>query len=64
MKRAEESFSDEIRRFIKAKGKISACAGLWSRWMTKEDIDEIKNSIVKRRESSRKARKEMNAEKY
>ncbi|MFH0836567.1 MAG: antitoxin VapB family protein [Candidatus Aenigmatarchaeota archaeon] len=58
VKRPEESFSDEIRRFIKAKGKISACVGLWSKWMPDEDIDEIEKNIEKRRELNRKSRKD------
>ena len=57
-KRPEESFSDEIRRLVRRKGKLSDCIGLWSKWMSKKDLDEIDENIKKRREMSRKAKNE------
>jgi len=58
LKGPEESFSDELRRLTKGKGKISECAGLWSKWMTKDDIDEIEANIVERRAASKAAKLE------
>ena len=56
LKRPEESFSDELRRLARNKGKISECAGLWSRWMEKEDLDFIEHNIEERRKISRAAK--------
>ena len=58
VKRPEESFSDEIRRLVRRKGKLSDCIGLWAKWMTKEQMNEIDENIKKRREMSRKAKEE------
>ena len=58
LKGPEESFSDELRRLAKSKGRISECAGLWARWMSKEEIDKIENNIEQRRKLSRLAKSE------
>jgi predicted CopG family antitoxin len=58
VKKDEESFSEEIRRLVRTKGKISSCAGLWTKWMNKEEINEIESNIEKRREASRRIKKE------
>lgn len=58
VKRPEESFSDELRRLASGKGKISECAGLWSNWMTKEEINSIEKNIEERRRASRLAKAE------
>ncbi len=49
---------DELRRLAKSGGKITDCAGLWSKWMSKNDLDSIEKSIEKRRKASREAKKE------
>ena len=56
LKLPKESFSEEINRIIKVKGKITECAGLWSNHMKKEDIECIELNIKKRRELSMKAK--------
>ncbi|HLD57419.1 MAG TPA: hypothetical protein VJA47_03880 [archaeon] len=38
--------------------KISGCAGLWSKWMTKEEIDEIEKNIEERRKLPRTTKEE------
>ncbi len=38
--------------------RISECAGLWSRWMSKKEIEDTELNISKRRELSRKANAE------
>ena len=58
LKRPEESFSDELRRLARNRGKISECAGLWSKWMSREDIDLIEANILERRKASRSAKLE------
>ena len=58
LKGSEESFSDELRRIMKAKGKISECAGLWAKWMSKEKMDIVEKNIEKRRQISRIAKAE------
>ena len=58
LKRPEESFSDELRRMVRTKGKISECAGLWSKWMSNNDIDSIESNIGERRKTSRLAKLE------
>ena len=58
VKRPEESFSDELRRLAKRGGRISECAGLWSKWMSKGEMDSIEKSIDERRKASREAKKE------
>ncbi|MBI4170573.1 MAG: antitoxin VapB family protein [Candidatus Aenigmarchaeota archaeon] len=55
-KKSGESFSDELRRLVYRKGKISECAGLWS-WMEKSDIESIERAIAKRRKVSALAKK-------
>lgn len=56
-KKSGESFSEELLRLAREKGRISECAGLWS-WMKESDIKTIENSIEKRRAASRAAKKE------
>lgn len=58
LKRPEESFSAELRRLAAGKGKISECAGLWSNWMTKKEIESIEKNIEERRRLSAKAKSE------
>jgi len=38
--------------------KIGECAGLWKKWMSNEDIDEIEANILERRKFSKQAKKE------
>ena len=58
LKRPEESFSGELRRLASGKGKISECAGLWSDWMTKEEMDMAEKNIEERRKLSGAAKAE------
>ena len=37
LKFSRESFSEEINRIIKVKGKITECAGLWSNYMKRKN---------------------------
>lgn len=53
-----ESFSDELRKLAQPKGKISECAGLWARWMTKKQMSDISSAIAEARRFSAAARKE------
>ncbi len=36
--------------------KISECAGLWSKWMTEEEIDKIEKNIKERRKAHKVAK--------
>lgn len=56
LKRPEESFSDELRRLASSKGRISECAGLWAKWMSKEEMADIEKNIEERRKASRLAK--------
>lgn len=58
MKLPNESFSEQIRRLTEKKGKISECAGLWARWMTKKQMDDISNTIKECRRQSARAKAE------
>ncbi|MEK6824322.1 MAG: antitoxin VapB family protein [Nanoarchaeota archaeon] len=51
-KKANESFSDLLRRSFKAERDIMDFAGAWKD-MSDEDIDEIKENIKKIREKSK-----------
>jgi predicted CopG family antitoxin len=52
-KRAEESFSDVIRRELSKKGRISESAGVWSD-MTDEQLRRFEDSRRKARSETRK----------
>ncbi len=52
LKRADESFSDELRRLTETKGSILEFAGMWKD-MTDEEADRIKKTIKSMRKSTR-----------
>ena len=56
VKRPRESFTEEIRRLLEKKGKVSECLGLWAQWMKKEEIAGIDKAIATRRRIAKAAK--------
>ncbi len=60
LKRADESFSDELRRLTETKGNIMEFAGIWKD-MTDKDAEDMKNVI---RSSKRKTNLKILKQRY
>lgn len=52
LKRADESFSDELRRLTETKGSILEFAGIWKD-MTDKDADDMKRVIRNAKKGTR-----------
>ncbi|MBI4148617.1 antitoxin VapB family protein [Candidatus Woesearchaeota archaeon] len=51
-KSPRESFSEEITKLLRRKGRLNECAGLWS-WMSEIEATGIKKAIGQCKERSR-----------